>query len=99
MSNRLLLLGATSGWGHMQAAYNIENALNEMAPSIPLRAECINVFQYSPLPAELLLSGGWEIASRLFPELYSRFHKLIMRGGWGNKLLFPFALRAAARIM
>jgi processive 1,2-diacylglycerol beta-glucosyltransferase len=75
MKKKIIIAGASFGWGHMQAANNINKALSCLEQGWHI--ESINIFDYLPLGLKPVLSDGWRFASasKYFDRLYNEFYR------------------------
>lgn len=71
----IIIAGASSGWGHHQAAKNIATAVR--CSEIGSAPQVIDVFSYLPYGTSFLFREGWRFASchlgQFYDELYRRF--------------------------
>lgn len=94
MSKTIIVAGASSGWGHMQAANNINQALSRLEPG--WRVESINVFDYFPRGLKLILDDGWRLASKHIDLIYDGLYCRAV--SWRcTKQLANVLVRSAAR--
>lgn len=72
----VLIVGGSSGHGHMMAAKNIACAFEYIDASI--QTEIIDVFDYLPISLRFLLDDLWRYNSLYLQGFYRRFHDLII---------------------
>jgi len=72
-TKRILVVGASSGWGHMKAAQNISAALT--AATEVWEPKVIDVFDYLPASSEGVINAAWRFASKHLRPIYSKLYK------------------------
>lgn len=71
----VLVVGGSSGSGHMRAAANLVQTLNSIAPGI--EAEQIDIFDHLPSPIRLILGDLWQFSSLNLKHFYQYAHSII----------------------
>lgn len=78
MSKTIVIAGASQGWGHMKAAFNIASELNLHTD---LSVEIIDVFDYLPAPLKYISDRIWRFASHYCHPLYSYVYRRFVNSG------------------
>jgi processive 1,2-diacylglycerol beta-glucosyltransferase len=73
MKKTIIIASASSGWGHVQAANNIDKALSSLGQGWHI--EDVNIFDYLPSAIRLVFNDGWRIASKHSDWFYNEFYR------------------------
>src|SRR5882724_4974676 len=73
MRKNVLIAGASLGWGHLQAARNIEKAISHIDPTWCI--ESIDVLDFLPRGVGLISQNAWRLASCYLDNIYSRLYR------------------------
>jgi processive 1,2-diacylglycerol beta-glucosyltransferase len=73
MKKTIIIAGASCGWGHMQAAHNINKAVSCLRQD--WHVETINIHEYLPRSLRFALNNGWRFASSHLDGLYEEFYR------------------------
>jgi processive 1,2-diacylglycerol beta-glucosyltransferase len=73
----IVVAGASSGWGHMQAALNLRAWLKRSCPAC--QVSVIDAYDYVSCSSRFLSKTMWKMLSLHSPALYSRLHAFLIR--------------------
>jgi len=73
MKTNIWIASASTGWGHIQAARNIQEAIGRLAPSSDVQQ--IDVFDHLPPGLKSLTRYVWQFSSLSASNLYSSFYQ------------------------
>jgi len=83
MSKTVIIVGASQGWGHMKAAFNIASELNLHTD---LNVEITDALDYLPVPLKYISDHVWRFASRYCHPLYSYVYRRLVNSSSGEAL-------------
>lgn len=95
MRKTILIVGASVGWGHMQAAVNVANALSRERRDFCIRV--IDIFDYLPPSLRVIYKDGWQFASCHLKWLYGRFYRRSMSRASSRRVMGILVQAAAHR--
>lgn len=73
----IVLAGASSGWGHMQAALNLRAWLKKKCPTC--HVSVVDAFDYVSFSSRFVTKTMWKMLSLHWPSLYSKLHSFLIR--------------------
>ncbi len=73
----ILILTASQGSGHMVAALNIAEKINQMMPE--KKVSCVNLFDYLDEKSRKWLEIYWQYAVLNLPNFYRALHRIILK--------------------